>query len=93
MQISLEKQRAASDAERAQLLALVHSLETRVAEQIQGTREERWALQQATATVAARSSALDREAEFVRRNLERERDEAKVSGLKNINTAKYILLF
>lgn len=78
MQSSLEKQRAANDAERAQLLTLVRTLETRVAEQTQATREERWALQQATATLVARSAALDRESEFAKRNLEREREQLKV---------------
>lgn len=78
MQSSLEKQRAASDNERAQLLTLVKTLEIRLAEQTQAAREERWTLQQATATLAARSLAFDREMEFAKTNLQREREHIKV---------------
>ncbi|GLV46583.1 twitchy [Carabus blaptoides fortunei] len=78
MQSSLEKQRTVNDNERAQLLSLVKTLEIRLAEQTQAAREERWTMQQATATLAARSLAFDREIEFAKINLEREREHIKV---------------
>ena len=47
-------------------------------EQSQNSREESWALRQAAATLTARSAALDREVEFTRASLEREREQLKV---------------
>lgn len=81
MQASLEKQRSATENERAQLLALVKTLEGRLMEQTQAAREERWALQQATAAMAARALAMDKEIEFLKNNLEFEREQLKVNGL------------
>lgn len=78
MRQSLEKVRASTETERSQLLALVRSLEVKLSEQTQAAREERWAMQQAAATLAARSAALDREAEFNRASIEREREQLKV---------------
>lgn len=49
----------------------------KLVEQSENTREERWAFQQATATLAARTQALDRETEFNRASLERERNQLK----------------
>ncbi|KRT86084.1 hypothetical protein AMK59_1062, partial [Oryctes borbonicus] len=77
MRESLEKVRASAEAERTQLLTLVRTLEVKLTEQIQSAREERWAMQQAAATLAARSAALDREAEFNRTCIEREREQLK----------------
>lgn len=77
MKSALEKARAAAETERAQLMGLVRTLEMKIAEQNQNAREERWALQQATATLTAKASALDREADFNRSLLEREREQIK----------------
>ena len=78
MRATLEKAREIAETERVQLLALIRSLETKLAEQSQNSREESWALRQAAATLTARSAALDREAEFTRASLEREREQLKV---------------
>ncbi|KAI4471527.1 fas-binding factor 1 [Holotrichia oblita] len=77
MKESLEKVRASAEVERSQLLALVRALETKLTEQTQNAREERWTMQQAAATLAARSAALDRESEFNRASIEREREQLK----------------
>lgn len=78
MKQSLEKVRASAESERSQLLTLVRTLEVKLSEQTQNAREERWAMQQAAATLVARSAALDREAEFNRASIEREREQLKV---------------
>ncbi|KAJ8916900.1 hypothetical protein NQ315_013369 [Exocentrus adspersus] len=77
MRNALEKCREASENERSQLLALVRSLETKIAEQNINTQEDRWALQQASATLVARSAALEREVEYNRTINEREREQLK----------------
>ncbi|EFA00110.2 hypothetical protein TcasGA2_TC002926 [Tribolium castaneum] len=77
MRSTLEKCREEAEKERAELLALVRTLETKISEQNQNAREERWAFQQAASTLAARSAAMDREAEFNRAALEREREQLK----------------
>lgn len=77
MRSALEKARESAENERAQLMGLVRSLEMKIVEQNQNAREERWALQQATATLTAKASALDREADFNRSWLEREREQIK----------------
>lgn len=79
MRITLEKAREMADAERSQLMALIRSLETKLAEQSYNAREEKWALQQATATLTARTAALDREVEYTRTTLEQERSQLKVT--------------
>lgn len=91
MRAALEKARETTETERAQLMGLVRTLETKLAEQNQNSREERWALQQATATLTARTAALDREAEFNRQLLEREQEQIKV--ILNIITANYLIVF
>lgn len=73
----MEKARESAETERSQLMALVRTLEMKIVEQNQNAREERWALQQATATLTAKASALDREADFNRSLLEREREQIK----------------
>lgn len=78
MRVTLEKARELADQERAQLMAVVRNLELKLAEHSQNTREERFALQQAASTLAARAAALDREADFNRQSLERERQQLKV---------------
>lgn len=78
MQESLEKQKIASDNERAQLLALIKTLEIRLVEQTQAARDERWSLQQATAIMSARAVAMDREIEYLKKNFEHEREQLKV---------------
>ncbi|KAF2887920.1 hypothetical protein ILUMI_18253 [Ignelater luminosus] len=77
MRTTLEKSREAAETERAQLMALVRSLEMKLVEQTQNAKEERWALQQAAAVLAARSTAFDREIEFTRASLEREKEQSK----------------
>lgn len=81
MRNTLEKCRETTETERSQLLALIRSLETKIAEQNVNAQEDRWALQQASATLAARSAALDREVEYNRTINEREREQLKVRGL------------
>lgn len=88
MRNTLEKSREAAESERAQLMGLVRTLEGKLAEQSQNAREERWALQQAAATLTARASALDRESEFNRALLERERKQ-----IKAWNTTGFALCF
>lgn len=78
MRAALDKVRDTTETERTQLMGLVRTLETQLAEQNQNSREERWALQQAAATLVARTAALDRETEFNRTLLEREREQIKV---------------
>lgn len=78
MRAALVKAREITETERTQLMGLVRTLETKLAEQNQNSTEERWALQQATATLTARTAALDRETEFNRKLLEREREQIKV---------------
>lgn len=77
MKQTLEKSRQSAETERAQLMGLVRTLEMKIVEQNQNAREERWALQQATATLTAKAAALDREADFNRSLLEREREQIK----------------
>ncbi|XP_044745216.1 fas-binding factor 1 [Coccinella septempunctata] len=77
MRNTLEKCRESAEMERTHLLGLVGSLETKIAELNQSTREERWAMQQAVSTLAARSAAFDRETEFSRASIEREREQLK----------------
>ncbi|RZC39276.1 fas-binding factor 1, partial [Asbolus verrucosus] len=84
MRATLEKCRESAEKERAELLGLVRSLETKVAEQNQNSREERWAFQQAASTLAARSAALDREAEFNRASIEREREQLKAKFFQTL---------
>lgn len=78
MRKTLEKARESAETERAQLMGLVRTLEMKIVEQNQNAREEHWALQQATATLTAKASALDREADYNRSNLEREREQIKL---------------
>lgn len=78
MRETLEKARETADSERAQLMALVRSLETKLMEQNQNSREDRWTLQQAASILSARTAAFDREIEFTRNSLEREREQLKV---------------
>ncbi|XP_060534485.1 fas-binding factor 1 homolog [Cylas formicarius] len=77
MRRTLDKCRETAETERAQLLGLIRGLEGKIAEQSLAAQEERWALRQAAATLAARSSAMDRELEFSRASIERERDQLK----------------
>ncbi|KAJ8941282.1 hypothetical protein NQ318_016947 [Aromia moschata] len=77
MRNALEKCREAAENERSQLFTLIRSLEVKIAEQNNNAREERWALQQASATLVARSAALDRESEYNRTTIEREREQLK----------------
>lgn len=77
MKQTLEKARESAETERSQLMSLVRTLEMKIVEQNQNAREERWALQQATATLTAKAAALDREADFNRSLLEREREQIK----------------
>lgn len=77
MKSALEKARESTETERSQLVSLIRSLELKLVEQSENSREERWAFQQATATLSARAQALDRETEFNRTSLERERDQLK----------------
>lgn len=77
MKATLEKCRESAEKERAELLSLVRTLETKIAEQNQNSREDRWAFQQAASTLAARSAALDRESEFNRSSINREREQLK----------------
>lgn len=78
MRETLSKCREKAENERAQLLGLIRSLEMKLAQQNEGASEDRWALQQAVATVNARSAALDREMDFNRASIEREREQLKV---------------
>lgn len=78
MRNSLEKCRQTAEEERTQLFVLIRNLETKLAEQNHNTREDRWAFQQASATLVARAAALDREANFSRNMIEREREQLKV---------------
>lgn len=79
MRNTLEKCRQSAEEERSQLLTLIRNLETKLSEQASNAREDRWALQQAAATFTSRASALEREAEFNRNSIEREREQLKVS--------------
>lgn len=78
MKEALEKCRESAELERSQLLGIVRNLEIKIAEQSSASREERWALQQASSTLAARAAALDREFEFNKTSVEREREQIKV---------------
>ncbi|CAG9833786.1 unnamed protein product [Diabrotica balteata] len=73
----LQKCRESAENERAHLLSLVRNLELKLAEQSTNAQEDRWALQQASATLIARSKALEREAEYSRNLIEREREQLK----------------
>ncbi|KAK5642506.1 hypothetical protein RI129_008673 [Pyrocoelia pectoralis] len=75
MRVALEKARETADAERVELMSLVRNLETKLVEQIQNTKEERWALKQSAGLLMARTTAFDREMEFARSSLEREREQ------------------
>ncbi|XP_050301489.1 fas-binding factor 1 isoform X2 [Anthonomus grandis grandis] len=77
MRQTLDKCREQTEKDRSQLLALIRTLEHKISEQNLDCQEERWALQQAAATLAARSAAFDREVEFSRSGLEREREQLK----------------
>lgn len=81
MRTTLDKARESAETERAQLMGLISTLEMKLSEQIQNGREERWAMQQAAATLTAKSSALDRETEFLRNSIDREREQLKVSNI------------
>lgn len=83
MRNTLEKCREAAETERSHLLALIRSLETKIAEQNINAQEDRWALQQASATLAAKSAALDREMEHNRTISEREREQLKVRKISS----------
>lgn len=78
MRNTLEKCRQSAETERSQLITLVKNLEIKLAEQSHNGREDRWTLQQASATLTARAAALEREAEFNRNIIEREREQLKV---------------
>lgn len=78
MKNALEKSRELAENERAQLLSLVRNLELKLAEQNVNAQEDRWALQQASATLMARSKAIEREAEYSRNIVDREREQLKV---------------
>ncbi|KAL1516994.1 hypothetical protein ABEB36_000817 [Hypothenemus hampei] len=77
MRVALDKCREQAENDRSQLLALVKTLEQKISEQNHNSQEERWALQQTAATLAARSVAFDREVEFSRASIERERQQLK----------------
>lgn len=77
---ALERSREQAEKDRSTLFALVRTLEQKIAEQNHNAQEERWALQQAASTLAARSSAFDREMEFSRASIEREREQIKVKS-------------
>ncbi|KAK4876733.1 hypothetical protein RN001_009239 [Aquatica leii] len=77
MRVTLQKAREQADLERAQLMSLVRNLELKIVEQSQNGKEERWALQQAAAILTARTAAFDREMEFARSALDREREQLK----------------
>lgn len=77
MKNALEKSRELAENERAQLLSLVRNLELKLAEQNVNAQEDRWALQQASATLMARSKAIEREAEYSRNIVDREREQLK----------------
>ncbi|KAL3275778.1 hypothetical protein HHI36_020523 [Cryptolaemus montrouzieri] len=77
MRNALEKCRESAEMERVQMLGLVRSLETKISEQSHAAKEERWALQQAVSTLATRAAAFDRETEFARASIEREREQLK----------------
>lgn len=79
MRNTLEKCRQSAEEERSQLLTLIRNLEIKLSEQSCNAREDRWALQQAAATFASRATALEREGEFNRNSIEREREQLKVS--------------
>lgn len=81
MRNTLEKCREAAENERSQLLSLIRNLETKLAEQNVNAQEDRWALQQASATLTARSAALEREMEYNKTINERERDQLMVCKL------------
>nr|CAI5821554.1 unnamed protein product [Callosobruchus analis] len=78
MRKALEKSRESAENERSQMMALVRSLEMKLAEQSTNASEDRWALQQASATLTARALAIEREAEYNRTVLEREHQQLKV---------------
>uniref|UniRef100_A0A1Y1MZU4 Fas-binding factor 1 C-terminal domain-containing protein n=1 Tax=Photinus pyralis TaxID=7054 RepID=A0A1Y1MZU4_PHOPY len=75
MRVALEKARESADAERTELMTLVRNLELKLVEQIQNTKEERWTLKQSASVLMARTAAFDREMEFARSTLEREREQ------------------
>ncbi|XP_066249806.1 fas-binding factor 1 [Euwallacea similis] len=77
MRLALEKCREQAETDRSQLISLVKALEQKLAEQSRNCQEERWALQQAAATIAARTAAFERETEFSRSSIEREREQLK----------------
>ncbi|XP_066138019.1 fas-binding factor 1 [Euwallacea fornicatus] len=77
MRVALEKCRDQAETDRSQLISLVKTLEQKLAEQSRNCQEERWALQQAAATIAARTAAFEREIEFSRSSIEREREQLK----------------
>ncbi|KAH0998618.1 putative leucine-rich repeat-containing protein DDB_G0290503 [Dendroctonus ponderosae] len=77
MREALERSREQAEKDRSTLFALVRTLEQKISEQNHNAQEERWALQQAASTLAARSSAFDRETEFSRASIEREREQIK----------------
>lgn len=79
MRTNLERCRESAEKDRSQLLALIRNLETKLAEQNHNGQEDRWALQQASATLTARAAALEREAEYNRKAIEREREQLKVN--------------
>ncbi|CAH2003595.1 unnamed protein product [Acanthoscelides obtectus] len=78
MRNALEKSRESTEKERSQMMALVRNLELKLAEQRANASEDRWVLQQASATLTARAAAIEREAEYNRTIMEREREQLKV---------------
>lgn len=82
----MDKCREQAEKDRTQLLALVRTLEQKISEQNQNSQEERWALQQTAATMAARAAAFDREVEFSRNSIEREREQLKVRFIINTSS-------
>ncbi|CAG9761485.1 unnamed protein product [Ceutorhynchus assimilis] len=77
MRLALDKCREQAEKDRSQLLALIRTLEQKISEQNQNAQEERWAMQQAAATLAARAAAFDREVDFSRASIDREREQLK----------------
>ncbi|CAG9859178.1 unnamed protein product [Phyllotreta striolata] len=77
MRNALEKSRETAENDRALLLSLVRNLELKLAEQNANAQEDRWALQQASATLIGRTKAIEREAEYNRAIIDREKDQLK----------------
>lgn len=81
MRLALDKAREAAETERSQLMGLIRNLELKLVDQAQNAKEERWSMQQAAATLVARSAAVDRETQYNRKSLEYEREQLKVQTI------------